>query len=64
MVDAAARAAELGAVLRDAFGETPFSYQPELIEPIGRTVGITIRKLFLPRRFIRRAAGAGRNAGS
>ncbi|MEA1072310.1 TonB-dependent receptor plug domain-containing protein [Sphingomonas sp. LY160] len=50
--------------VRDAFGETPFSYQPGLIEPIGRTVGITIRKLFLPRRFIRRAAGAGRNAGS
>lgn len=37
--------------VRDAGGNTPLSYQPDLIEPIGRTIGITVRKLFIPRRF-------------
>ena len=37
--------------VRDASGATPFSYQPGLLEPVGRTVGITFRKLFIPRRF-------------
>ncbi|HXG81255.1 MAG TPA: TonB-dependent receptor, partial [Sphingomicrobium sp.] len=37
--------------VRDASGATPLSYQPDLIEPIGRTFGITFRKLFIPRRF-------------
>jgi hypothetical protein len=32
-------------------GDTPLSYQPDLLEPIGRTFGITFRKLFIPRRF-------------
>ena len=40
--------------VRDAGGETPFSYQPDLLEPVGRTVGITFRKLFIPRRFFQR----------
>jgi hypothetical protein len=26
----------------------PFSYQPDLLDPLGRTVGISIRKLFTP----------------
>ncbi len=41
----------------------PFAYQPDRLEPIGRTVGITFRKLFIPSRFIQRAfrqGGGGR----
>ena len=37
--------------VRDSSGGTPLSYQPDLLEPIGRTFGITFRKLFIPRRF-------------
>jgi hypothetical protein len=37
--------------VRDASSATPFNYQPDLLEPVGRTVGITFRKLFIPRRF-------------
>ena len=37
--------------VRDASGNTPLSYQPDLLEPVGRTFGITFRKLFIPRRF-------------
>ncbi|WP_338502324.1 TonB-dependent receptor [Sphingomonas kaistensis] len=33
----------------------PFAYQPDRLEPIGRTVGVTFRKLFIPNRFIQRA---------
>jgi hypothetical protein len=40
--------------VRDEAGLTPLSYQPDLLEPIGRTVGITFRKLFIPRRFFQR----------
>ncbi len=40
--------------VRDASGNTPLSYQPHLLEPVGRTVGITFRKLFVPRRFFQR----------
>jgi hypothetical protein len=40
--------------VRDVAGLTPLSYQPDLLEPIGRTVGITFRKLFIPRRFFQR----------
>ena len=32
--------------VRDANGEVPLSYQPDLIDPIGRYVGIDLRKLF------------------
>ena len=34
--------------VRDAAGLVPFSYQPDLLDPLGRTVGISIRKLFSP----------------
>jgi hypothetical protein len=34
--------------VRDAFGKVPIGFQPDLLDPLGRTVGITIRKLFLP----------------
>lgn len=40
--------------VRDEGGLTPLSYQPDLLEPIGRTIGITFRKLFIPRRFFQR----------
>ena len=40
--------------VRDAEGLTPLSYQPDLLEPIGRTIGVTFRKLFIPRRFFQR----------
>ena len=36
-----------------ADGTVPFSYQPAYLEPEGRTVSISIRKLIVPRRFIR-----------
>jgi hypothetical protein len=42
--------------VRDQAGLTPLSYQPDLLEPIGRTVGVTFRKLFIPRRFFQRRA--------
>lgn len=31
-----------------ASGHLPFNYQPDLLEPLGRTISITFRKLFLP----------------
>ncbi|MEO5973518.1 MAG: TonB-dependent receptor, partial [Sphingomicrobium sp.] len=35
--------------VRDAAGFVPVNYQPDLLDPQGRTVMISIRKLFLPR---------------
>ncbi|MEO1490183.1 MAG: hypothetical protein AAFR88_12225, partial [Pseudomonadota bacterium] len=32
--------------VRDEFGETPINYQPFLIDPVGRFIGVDIRKLF------------------
>jgi hypothetical protein len=37
--------------VRDSSGATALNYQPDLLEPVGRTFGITFRKLFVPRRF-------------
>jgi hypothetical protein len=37
--------------VRDQNGDTPLSYQPGLLEPVGRTFGLTFRKLFIPSRF-------------
>ena len=34
--------------VRDAAGNAPINYQPDLIDPLGRTVMFSIRKLFLP----------------
>jgi hypothetical protein len=41
--------------VRDASGNVPLSYQPDLLDPLGRTVMISFRKLFSPspRAFIR-----------
>ncbi|HYZ47399.1 MAG TPA: hypothetical protein VE567_00740, partial [Sphingomonas sp.] len=38
--------------VRDATGATPPNYQPDLLDPLGRTVRVTFRKLFfsLPQR--------------
>ena len=36
------------ASVRDAAGAVPLSYQPGLLDPLGRTVMISFRKLFLP----------------
>ena len=32
--------------VRDASGATPLRYQPDLLDPFGRTIKISIRKLF------------------
>ncbi len=34
--------------VRNAAGDLPLNYQPDLLDPIGRTIGFSIRKLFLP----------------
>ena len=34
--------------VHDAFGAVPLSFQPELLDPLGRTIMISFRKLFLP----------------
>ena len=34
--------------VRDAFGNVPLSYESNLLDPLGRTVMISFRKLFLP----------------
>ena len=34
--------------VHNAMGQVPLSYQPNLLEPLGRTISITFRKLFLP----------------
>lgn len=34
--------------VRDAAGNVPLNYQPDLLDPLGRTVMISFRKLFLP----------------
>ena len=34
--------------VHDAAGKVPLSYQPDLLDPLGRTIMISLRKLFLP----------------
>ena len=34
--------------VHDASGNVPLNYQPDLLDPLGRTVMISFRKLFLP----------------
>ena len=34
--------------VRDAAGGVPFNYQPDLLDPLGQTISVSIRKLFLP----------------
>ena len=40
--------------VRNALGDVPTSYQPDLLDPLGRTVSISFRKLSLPPRPRRR----------
>jgi hypothetical protein len=49
--------------VRDINGMTPLSYQADLLEPVGRTIGITFRKLFIPARFFQRGRGSGGGSG-
>ena len=44
--------------VRDAFGDVPFSYQQDLLDPRGRTVTLSFRKLFLPQRFRARSSAS------
>jgi iron complex outermembrane recepter protein len=44
--------------VRDAAGLVPASYQPDLLDPLGRTVSISLRKLFSPRPSFFRREGA------
>lgn len=47
--------------VRSESGDVPFSYQGDLLDPVGRTVSLSLRKLFLPgRQFVRRGAGGQR----
>ncbi|OHB34379.1 MAG: hypothetical protein A2882_07505 [Phenylobacterium sp. RIFCSPHIGHO2_01_FULL_70_10] len=39
--------------VRDATGAVPISYQPDLLDPQGRVVQLSFRKLFLPPRAVR-----------
>jgi len=34
--------------VRDASGQIPNNYQPDLLDPLGRTISISFRKMFLP----------------
>jgi len=43
--------------VRDSFGAVPFGYQPDLLDPLGRTISISFRKLFLPPRDAFRRGG-------
>ena len=48
--------------VRDSAGGVPFSYQPDLLDPLGRTVGFSIRKLFSPPPFFFRRQRANDSA--
>jgi hypothetical protein len=47
--------------VRDNFGIVPVGYQQDLLDPIGRTISISIRKLFIPSRFFQRARSQQRS---
>ena len=49
--------------MHDAAGNVPLSYQPGLLDPLGRTIMISFRKLFLPRPR-RSAASSSRRVSS
>jgi hypothetical protein len=34
--------------VHSALGDPLLNYQPDLLDPLGRVIGISIRKLFLP----------------
>jgi hypothetical protein len=46
--------------VRDAAGNTPLNFQSDLLNPLGRTIMISFRKLFLPPpSFFRRSETGG-----
>jgi hypothetical protein len=47
--------------VRGPAGVIPIAYEADRLEPIGRTVGISFRKLFFPTRFF--SFGGGRGGG-
>ena len=49
--------------VRDAAGFVPVSYQPDYLDPVGRTVRVSFRKLFIPRRFWGGQGGRGTGGG-
>ena len=46
--------------VRGGDGAIPFAYQPDRLEPIGRIIGVSFRKLFLPARLFQFGGGGGR----
>ena len=48
--------------VRNEAGEVPFNYQEDLLDPQGRTITISIRKLFLPPPGFFRREGQGSSA--
>ncbi|MEO5773581.1 MAG: TonB-dependent receptor [Sphingomicrobium sp.] len=49
--------------VRDAAGFVPVNYQPDLEDPRGRTIRLSIRKLFIPAAFFRRGGQGGFGGG-
>lgn len=49
--------------VRNAAGDVPFGYQSDLLDPLGRTISISLRKLFLPPRSFFRRSEAGATGG-
>jgi len=49
--------------VRDSSGGVPFNFQQDLLDPRGRTISVTFRKLFLPPASFFRRNGAGRRGG-
>ncbi len=49
--------------VHDALGNVPLGYQPDLLDPLGRTISITIRKLFLPPPSFFRGRSSGGGGG-
>ena len=51
--------------IRDSAGAVPLGYQPDLLDPVGRSIKITFRKLFLPPpSFFRRSETGGGGSGA
>ncbi|MBW3558421.1 MAG: TonB-dependent receptor [Proteobacteria bacterium] len=48
--------------VRDSGGLVPISYQPDLLDPIGRSVRLSVRKLFAPRPAVPAPRGGGGSA--
>jgi hypothetical protein len=38
--------------VRDPTGAVPINFQPDLLDPLGRTLRLSVRKVFLPPRAV------------